>query len=205
MDGRAEFAYLANVASKYGMLYLAQDFEQFIAAIDGATLAELAAAYQEIDRRQDSYRLSRWLQHIFEERKPDFREKRFAQQLGQLFVLFEQLAEREISPFDSRQVAYIEPFQKPDWDNVPDELRYLIEPAQKYGGSLSEVEILKTLESGNDADMELLTAVAEKVRLNGHYQLLLDWLKQFPSDKHEEAKILYSLFGVMDHAGLDFE
>jgi hypothetical protein len=45
----------------------------------------------------------------------------------------------------------------------------------------------------------------EKVRLNGHYQLLLDWLKQFPPDKHEEAKILYSLVGVMDHAGLAFE
>lgn len=206
MNPLVEFDYLREVAQKYGMFYSGKDLDEFSAQLTQEQKKELGAAYEEIDKRQDAYRLSRWIHGCkFEDKRPGFHELRFAQQLGQLFVVFDQLAGREMAPFASRRVAFIEKYQKPVWSNVPDELKYLIDVAQTYAGSLSEADMRSVVDRATDADIEILARTAERVRARGDYPVFLNWLKHWPLDKHEEAKIIYSLFGVLDHAGLRFE
>lgn len=55
------------------------------------------------------------------------------------------------------------------------------------------------------ADMELLARTAERMRINDHWPALNEWMDKFPIDQHYEAWLVYSLVGLMDHAGLKFE
>jgi hypothetical protein len=201
----AEFDYLDDVARKYGDFYLSHEFDDFIQRATEGDLEALRIVYEEIDKRGDAYRLSRWIHGcLFSTSKPTPRELRFAQRIGQLFVLFDHLGEHGIAPFSSGKVAYIEVYKKPNWDNVPPELHYLAEVAERFGIRLSEPEMLAFLEDANESDLELLARTAERMRLNGHYTLLLEWLDRCSVDS-PEANRVYAVVGLMDHAGLSFE
>ena len=199
MNGLAEFDYLRDAAKKFGTLYLESEFEAFVDAVTAEDLTALGHVYEEIDKRQDAPRL------CFQERKPDFHQLRFAQQLGQLFVLFDHLGEQGLPPFSSSRVKYVEAFTKPNWENLPPELHYLIKVAQEYGVYPSESEMWTFLDRASESDMATLVQTAENMRRNGHYRTFLDWLKRFPFPEHQEGWMIYCLIGWMDHAGLKFE
>jgi hypothetical protein len=205
MDAFSEFDYLCEPARKYGNFYVVDEILKFVANASREQLADLRRAYEEIDKRNDAYRLSRWIDRaMFPEEGVSYKERRFAQQVGQLLGLFKWFAEKGVSPFSSSAVNYIERFKKPNWENVPEELRYLVPLAEEYGVHRSELDMIDFLESAREGELDQLSAAAEKCRLNSHFSLLNDWLDRHPITEHEEAARLYFLFGVMDHAGLDF-
>lgn len=119
-------------------------------------------------------------------------------------MFFGYLARRGFQPFCDREIEYEPPVQKPNWDNLPKELSYLIDPAEAYG-IFDDVEMVTFLENAHPEDIEILTKTAERMRLNGHSSIVSKWMDSFPIDKHPEAWMVYRVVGVMDLAGLKFE
>lgn len=88
---------------------------------------------------------------------------------------------------------------------LPPELAYLAEPAMKYGVHQFDDDIDRFLANATDAEIAELKALAERVKVNGHYPAVNDWLDEHEIDEHEEASNLYFLFGIMDAADLEFD
>lgn len=122
--------------------------------------------------------------------------------MGSLLNLFSHLGRNNVWPFANQKVRYIEEPRKPNWENLPPEFRYLKEPAERYGIYGSESDMLEFLENAAEDDMEVLSGTAEKIRLGGHMESIIDWINRYQMDKHQEAWLVYCLLGVMDHGGL---
>ena len=90
-------------------------------------------------------------------------------------------------------------------DKLPDDLSYLIKPAMQYGINQFDEDIDRFLDAATEEQMSELAAVAEKVRLNDHFELVNDWLNQYEIDQYQEAANLYFLFGILDAADLEFD
>ena len=89
--------------------------------------------------------------------------------------------------------------------DLPAELAYLVAPAMKYGVHQFDDDIDRFLKTAAEEEMSELARVAEKVRLNDHFDKVNDWLDRHEIDEHAEASYLYFLFGVMDAADLEFD
>ena len=200
------FEYLRIVAGKYGNFYGVPEFESFVANMTAEQLQELRTAYEAIRSRDDSFRISRWTDECFERQKeiPKL-ERDFARQVGQLLVLFRYLARAGTAPFSSEEVGHIEILKKPNWQNLPEELQYLIDVAEVYGIHQSESDIWEFLDNAPPNDMEVLASTAERVRLTNHSEIFYEWMKKFPLHKHPESAMIYWLFALLAHAGLEFE
>jgi len=111
---------------------LLQDFERFIDQASEDQLNELALAYEEIRRREDSSRISRWIDDCDANRNDkSYKAYWFSAKVGQLLRLFEHLAGKGIPPFKSREAQYLVEVKKPDWNNLPKRLHYLIPAAER--------------------------------------------------------------------------
>ncbi len=200
------FDYLRDVADKYGRFYAVKEFESFVDSVTDEQIRELSAAYHLINFRGDAPAISRWIDHCFEFRNnvPKL-EFDFSSKVGQLLLLFQYLGDRGIQPFASRAVQYVEQTKAPDWSNLPGDLHYLIELAEEYGVYSNEEDVITFLNRAHPNDLEKLAIAAERMRLNGHIELVNQWLKRFPLDKHPEAWLIHCLLTVMDHAGFKFD
>lgn len=201
MKPTTEFDYLEEVAAKYGTCWLAEEFDAFLVAINEEQLGELRQAYDLIDKKEDAFRISRWLDSCLATHV-SYRERQFSQQIGSLLNLFSHLGRNNVSPFANRKVRYIEQPRTPNWENLPPEFDYLRAPAERYGAYGSESDMLEFLENAAEDDMEILGRTAEKIHSGGHMESINDWLNRYPMDKHQEAWLVYCLLGVMDHSGL---
>lgn len=206
MQDPKEFDYLRDIARKYGDFYFQDDINAFARSVTPAQLAELAAAYDKIDAKDHAYAISRWIQRCLYDKaiRVDNREKRFAQRLGQLFVLFDHLGESGLRPFSSGKVAFIERYRKPHWDNLPKTLHYLIPVAEAYGRFSSDDELLEIVGNATMTDRLALKQAADKIRANNHSPRLREWLRRFSIREHEEAWMIHCLLRLMDHTGLRF-
>ncbi|KAA1257107.1 hypothetical protein LF1_55070 [Rubripirellula obstinata] len=88
---------------------------------------------------------------------------------------------------------------------LPSELSYLIEPALRYGQNQFDDDIFSFLDSATDIQMAELATIAERVQNNDHYADVNKFLDLYPITDHSECSCLYFLFGVLDHAGLNFD
>lgn len=200
------FEYLQDAALKFGQFYFVDEIEAFLDRATSTQLAELSNAYAAIDSRNDAPELSRWIRTCQNGGSgTEEEELEFASRVGQLFVLFRRLADRNVQPFSNGRVRFEEVSRPPDWNNVPKELDYLLEPAESYGCYATEHEMIAFLENATDSDTDLLARTAERLRLSGDKRILDSWLDKNLDGDHEEAWRVYCLLGVMDHAGLDFE
>ena len=198
-----DFGYLSAVAAKFGRFYLSDEFKSFVKQATAQQLRELAEAYEAIDRRNDAYRISRWLDRCFLERKSVSREEfKLSRQVGQLFVLFDHLEDSKLPPFSSGKVTFIEKFKKPNWNNLPEDLGYLREPAEHFGSLGYEAEMIAFLGRATDEEMEWLARTSEQIRVKDHIKSIETWMDRFAINKHQEAWLVYCLLGVLDHAGL---
>src|SRR5262249_8038268 len=100
-----QFEYLRKAARKYGNIYVGYDFEKFADQVNKKQLEELSTVYLEIMKREDSFRISRWMGDcaINSDQKSK-EELRFSSRVEQMFAVFRYLADRDIAPFNSRQV-----------------------------------------------------------------------------------------------------
>ncbi len=205
MQEESGFEYLWEAAGKYGNFYAVDEFESFVDNVTEGQLKELRTAYEAIGSRDDSFRISRWMDDCFERRwTMPKRGSDFSMRVHQMFVLFKYFLERGIAPFDSEKVQYIPIYKKPNWQNLPAELEYMIEPAEAYGHYQFESAILDFLDHAHANDMEVLARTAERIRLNGHSTAIDLWLKR-PDLGMTEWALVYWLMMMIFHAGLDFE
>jgi len=92
----------ANLRFPSANLYLLQDFERFIDQASEDQLNELALAYEEIRRREDSSRISRWIDDCAANRNDkSYKAYWFSAKVGQLLRLFEHLAGKGIPKRDT--------------------------------------------------------------------------------------------------------
>src|SRR4051812_16790275 len=123
--------YVAPLARKYAVHQPWVD--RYNAMIDRLTkdqLNEIAGLYERIADSNHAKELASWVSGFWiSEAQPP----RLVQQVFELFGIFELLADRGVAPFSSWKVEFIQPLPRLDWRKLPNELSYLIEPAEKYG------------------------------------------------------------------------
>jgi len=90
-------------------------------------------------------------------------------------------------------------------DHLPPELKYLIRPAFKFGRHQFDSSMFNFLDRASRSDMQELSEIADRVKTNNHYDDVNEFLDRYSMTDHEECANLYFLFGVMDHADLEFE
>ena len=88
---------------------------------------------------------------------------------------------------------------------LPPDLHYLIAPALKYGRHQFDEQIFAFLDRATAAEKDELRRTAERHGRRNDAAAVNAFLDEYPIDEYEDAARLYFLFGVMDHAGLDFE
>src|SRR5688500_10918929 len=81
-----------------------------------------------------------------------------------LFWVFEGLARKRIPPFNHREVQYSPPPVMLDWSKLPKALRYVREPAMKYGKLWHPDHRARFARRMKPAEHEELKALAERVR-----------------------------------------
>lgn len=186
------FEYLAKVAAKYGVddIQVVQRQQQIIDSLDTEQMIELAHAYREIERRGDSLALSKW---ILDKGEDELRQERH--QMLMLFFLFDALADRGISPFISRAVRLQEEQQPLDWTKLPLELRYLAEPAEKYGRYQFPDEVydfISTMSASQSAELKEINE-----RSLPDERKVEDFLDSYLMTEHKEAELIYFLFHLI--------
>lgn len=203
-DVPVRFQYFVEVARRYGIdgLLIPSELERFANGLDPVQICDLAKVYESVRRRGDQFEISRWIDSC----SPGDRREGLAARAFRLFVLFDELARRQMSPSASGEVQYIpEPRRKLEWSKLPREFHYLVSAAEQYGVYESDDSRLKLSESITDAAVQRLRTLASRVRGRGDYKKLGAWWRTFPITKHREASLLYFLFGVMDQLDLKFD
>ena len=206
MQSELDLSYLQPVAAKFGNLYLVEEFERFAANVTKGELQQLAAAYLELARREDAAPISRWIDECTMNADTiSYSDKILSSSLAQLFGVFCYLADRNISPFSSREVAFIECRRVPDWSNLSSELAYLQHPAERYEKHYSEEEMDRFLGNITGDDYCYLQELANTIRGKKHAPLINEWLRQHSLTKHYEAWLVYCLVMVLDALNLNLE
>jgi hypothetical protein len=108
-----------------------------------------------------------------------------------LLCLFAQLGDLGVPPFDDGAVRPMEaPPEELDWEKLPDPLRYLAVPAERYGRLQFDDPIYEFLQ-------ERMTPVeqSELRALNRRYKQDWDainhWLDEYRMTEHPEARLVY--------------
>jgi hypothetical protein len=130
------------------------DRNQYLDTLSPRDISQIAGAFSEIERRNDSKELSRWIQD-----DPDHDPIR--RRIFLLFVLFEALAERGIEPFTSRSVELQSESPKFDWSKLPRALGFLAEPAEKYGRYQFQADVDKLFEEMSSEEFVYLKHLAK--------------------------------------------
>ena len=153
---------------------------QFVDALVNPEIDELAALWNEIRRRGDSIAISEWF-HAY----PDDPDRRA---VFILFLLFKELENRGIRPFSSNEVRLYPDARPLNWSKLPDPLRFLLRPAEQYGGIFGDVEVEEFLDQLAYTEKEELRRVA--FELDEVWELLDAWIDKFPMvDNRESAKV----------------
>lgn len=192
------FPYLIPVAAKYGKndVQVRHLQEKIIDALEAHELSELAAVYRELERREDSYPLSRWIDEKCDDAIHGDRRKAMM-----LVFLFEGLARRGIEPFARRTAGYIEKHVVLNWAKLPPELAYLAEPAEKYGKHQFHEQIVAFLERMTEEEYEELRLVNSRT-INDSDKIDA-FLDRYRLSEHKEAALVYFLIGLLD--GIRFD
>jgi hypothetical protein len=90
-------------------------------------------------------------------------------------------------------------------EQLPKDLHYLITPAMTYGRYRFDDDIFRFLDEATAEQMDELASVAERVLRQNDYPRVLAFLDEHPITDSEEAARLYSLFGVLEYADLQFD
>jgi len=191
------FQYIASVAARYGRdeVQVVQEAELIVGALGPDELRELAQAYEEIARREDSLPMSEWIRAgVAGEMEKERHEALM------LLILFHCLAEQGTKPFTSRAVQYHSEIKRPVWDHLPPGLRYLAAPAGRYGiyQSAKTMDAFRDRMTATDHDhLRTISAriASDRIRIE-------KFLDEYDMCTHKEAELVYFLIGLLDSMGL---
>ena len=170
-EAKDELAYLIDLSSRLAPdeIQVDREMEAWLDRLSAAQIAELAAAYQKADAAGHMAALTR---EYRADSPADEAGKWRKRRLVRLMSLFDHLGERGIEPFNSFRVGIrAVPERQVDWSAVPEDLRWVIEPAEKYGELQFESRIIDYIEKMADAEW------AETRRLRARYSAEVDRLE----------------------------
>jgi hypothetical protein len=186
----AEFAYLRHWAEKFGVrgLTIYNSPVPYTKYASDRELPELQIAYETIATRGDLPSIIKWC-HSIESRTPanDAREA-----VRGLLLLFERLAEYELSPFADGRVRYIYPKEEPyvfNWDRLPAQFRHLIPWLQKFEHLRTEMQVYDYAADANEAQRrELLELRALLARDSDAF---VDWCTSNDNAAHSPKREIF--------------
>jgi len=134
-----------------------------------AELVELRTAYEAIATRGHGLAITQWCLSI--PAKTPAREA--SEEVRGLLLLFERLAERDLSPFTDGRVRYVPPESPPlDWSKLPDSLREWLPWLKKFGES-SEFELYEYVQDATEEQLRELATLKELMDRDG--ETLFAW------------------------------
>jgi len=172
----------------------------------GEQLRCLASIHSEVLRRDDLAALNEWLR--FASRGSEA-QKLAAWKVGGILIVLEHLADKEVSPFcDAPLVTPMEEDREPTGESLalPEDFKYLVGPALHFAERYSDdVRMLAFLDEASDEERRWLAAVAERVRLNGDWPRVLQWLTKAGPGHVSHNWEIETLFELMDVSDFGFE
>lgn len=191
---RHPFEYVTRTAEKYGLseARVKNECEALIDRLTQYDLDQLSAIYCEIERREDVYALSQWM-----DEKADDGLAQSRHQVKMLFALFYGLAAKGIQPFSSRRVEWTRVDKPLDWRIIPEELRYLAEPARRYGQFQFSDQIDEFLDAMTPQQLAELQEVRKRV--NRDLEKINCFLGKVSLSEHREAALVYFLIALLDY------
>ncbi|MCO6047840.1 hypothetical protein NG895_28375 [Aeoliella sp. ICT_H6.2] len=173
--------------------------DDLVDSFNGTDIGVLALAHHEIVRKEDLAAISQW---YYESPLPN-RSGSFAGACFRLLLVMDYLYEQSKEPFSSQRLQLLSRNRKPNWDHLPEKLAFLKDPAIKYGKYQFDDERYDFVESMTAEQREELVAVRAALgKEESLYKLLDDWFDEYSITDHEEAALIYFMFGVLDAADL---
>jgi hypothetical protein len=185
-------------------LFSKDDFRTAANAISEETFAELAAFYLKAERENHLEAINRWLRESGGS-VPMGREEKGIRNLFELFAHVAGAWGRRPFTTQSLNASKLIP-PLPDWSKLPEEMRFLAEPAIQYSGFqyvFSDEGRDHVRDAVTPHDMEKLALVAEQVRRVG-YGKIKAWWKPLSLHAHIEAAMVFNLMGVLDALALPY-
>jgi len=198
-----ELRYLRRPAVKFGFIFVTQDYDEVIRRLSPDALRELAEVSERIRRNGHQRPISQWITECYGPEDP----VGYDGAVTNMLFLLDELGERGMSPFDRGMPFFveIEDTEPLDWTKLPEELSYLIEPAEKYGVYQSSAQKAEFFENMTPEEEEELVRAYERIAVAGHMQMINEWLDRYPITDHREAALVWGLLSVMDAMGLGNE
>lgn len=169
-----ELAYLIEVSERLAPdeIQVDREMEAWIARLNEENLAELSRTYERAAAAGHMESITRELQ----DDPPS--DKWRVRRLRRLMSLFDHLGGRGIEPFDSFRVGLRAiPEPSVDWSPLPEDLRWVIGPAEKYGSLRFESRIINYIEQMDETER------AEARRLRARFSADMERLQEVGADE----------------------
>lgn len=182
------FPYLARFAKTYGKddVQIKHLQEEIIRALSKKDLDNLAQAYQQIVDHKDQRAISKWINDKVE----DGLTKERRETLLLLFLL-SGLSRQGIVPFCLESVFPEKDEEKLEWQKLPEDLRYLTSPAERYSVIQFDDDIDEFADSMDERARAELQAIAPIV--DRDEKKIDAFLDEYRMTEHREANLVYFL------------
>jgi len=195
----AELHYIIPLAEQHGYEARVVPFDRelqrhvvYAEHLSEADLAPLRDLYAAIRAKGHADRINEW--HHNQSRETCPAETTFP--VYGLLCLFAQLKKLDVAPFNDGTVGRQEKKVELDWNKLPPPLRYLAEPAARYGAIQFENQIMYFLErEATDADRMALRELQSMVIRDE--AAINSWIDELGMTKHQEAALVYFLLHLM--------
>lgn len=200
-----DLQYLAAPASIYvggGVNSRMHQFvDQILADPNSSAFYQLSSYYNEMAQRGDAVIISQWLFDA----QLDGRLEPAHWLVQDMLRLFEILAEREVEPFSSREVRYIDMSQllrEPNWSRVPDMFSALIPAAEHYAPLMLQLHALPASLRLDEEDFAVLTDISDALRSSEVIEPLCEWLATQDLRRQTEALQVEMLVRLLEQLRL---
>lgn len=145
--------------------------------------------YAEIESRDDWKEFYRWLKSLSDEYLSEM------QLCRAMLFLFNEFSTMNVSPFNRRDTHFITDPPQFDWSKLPDELHFLVKPAEQYGGIQFPAEVAKCLnELTEEEERKFNRLIVEIEKRPGQIDRFLD---KYRMTEHPEARHVYFLWSLL--------
>jgi len=185
-------------------LYYPEEFRAVANAMSEETFKELADFYVKAVHEKHVDRINAWLREAGGS-VPMGQEEKAIRNLCHLFAhIAHGWGRGPFTDYELHSSKLCPP--TPDWSKLPDEMRFLGEPAEEYYKFtyvFSEDGREHIQNQVTPQEIAQLSLVAEQVRRVG-YKNIQAWWKKLGSHEHEEAAMVFNLMGVLDALDLPY-
>jgi len=164
---------------------------------DRQLLNTFVVAHNEINKRGHGLWINQWIAERTSERSND----QTVRGLINLLTFFDELRERNITPFSQSEIRYVQLLPPRDWSCLSEEFAFVVSDAERYGVQLAENGYDRTLTSFEDSDLKRLSELAGRLCASGKLITLQELMDSLP-DASPEVYALNCLLELLDELDL---